>query len=95
MAKLQIIEKLERLEQLQKDHKGVTDLHDLILNGKPLHEIPGLVHKYEKTRMLVDGHDEYIKKKKWGEKLLITVSGVIGGAIITLLVKLIETHFIK
>ncbi len=80
----------DRIEKRQEEQQNMLDLHDLILNGKPLQEMPGLVQKHKEIRTIVDGHEEYLKKKKIMDKLLMTIGGVAGGAIVTILVKLIE-----
>lgn len=86
---------LDQIEKRQDEQQNMLDLHDLILNGKPMHEIPGLVQEHKKTRAMTDEHDDYIKKQKWQEKLLIAAGGMIGGALVALFVKFLETNLLK
>lgn len=84
----------ERIEQRQDEQQILLDLHDLILNGRPLQEMPGLVQKHKEMRAIVEEHEEYLKKKRIIDKLLMTAGGVVGGAIVTALLKVLE-NFIK
>lgn len=85
-----IAELLERMEKRQTSQQATIDTHELILNGHPQGDIPGLIQRHKKVSEKVDLHEEFIKKKKWKDDFLKVLGGVVGGGLITLAVELLK-----
>lgn len=77
-----------------KDLNSRVNMHDLILNGQPQHDIPGLVHKHKETRIMVESHEEYLKKKKWVDHLVRLAGNALGGALMILVIELIKSKLL-